>query len=568
MSNLKSRFAIIGALILASLWALFPHKVERSMNRGGVLVVDTVRQPPLKLGLDLQGGMHLALEIDESKGAVADKSEALDRALTVVRSRIDQFGVSEPVVQKVGEERIIVELPGIDDPARAQAVVQQSAFLQFQITDKTQALERSLPRIDAILKAKGLGTVASGAPGAPAAGQKGITGLFTPGDSAPRPTVGDSAAPADSATRVASADSAPADTAVLGATTGGPLSSVVQPTGQMPGEYVIPASSYLTVQRYLQLPEVQAALPPGKVIRWGSDSVVMGTQTYRTLYVLDARPIITGEYLTDAKPANDPVEGNLVTFTLNAEGGRRFKNETARHLKDNMAVVLDDRVMTAPVIQGSIGRNGQITMGNGSLQDAQDLALVLRAGALPVPLKIVETREIGASLGQDSIREGMRAGILGIALVILIMVVYYRFSGFLAVLGLVFYTLTTLAVLAGFDAVLTLPGIAGFVLSIGMAVDANFLIFERIREELDAGRTVRAAVDEGFTNALSAIIDTHMTTALTAVILYQFGTGPVRGFAVALLAGLAASMMSAVYVVRTLFLLWLSRNRSAQTLSI
>jgi preprotein translocase subunit SecD len=566
MSNLKSRFAIIGALILASLWALFPHKVERSMTRDGVLVVDTVRQAPLKLGLDLQGGMHLALEIDESKGAVADKSEALDRALTVVRSRIDQFGVSEPVVQKVGEERIIVELPGIDDPARAQAVVQQSAFLQFQITDKTQALERSIGRIDAILKAKGLGAVASAAPGAPAA-SKGISGLLTPGDSAQRQIVGDTGARTDSATRVASADSAARDTGALAVATGGPLSSVLQPGG-IPGQYVIPSTSYAAVQRYLQVPEVQAALPPGKVIRWGSDSLVQGSTTYRTLYVLDARPIITGEYLTDAKPVTDPVEGNVVTFTLNAEGGRRFKNETGRHLKDNMAVVLDDRVMTAPVIQSAIGRNGQITMGGGTLQDAQDLALVLRAGALPVPLKIVETREIGASLGADSIQEGMRAGILGIALVILIMVVYYRFSGFLAVLGLIFYTLTTLAVLAGFDAVLTLPGIAGFVLSIGMAVDANFLIFERIREELDAGHSVRAAVDEGFSNALSAIIDTHMTTALTAVILYQFGTGPVRGFAVALLAGLAASMVSAVYVVRTLFLLWLSRNRSAQTLSI
>jgi preprotein translocase subunit SecD len=207
-------------------------------------------------------------------------------------------------------------------------------------------------------------------------------------------------------------------------------------------------------------------------------------------------------------------------------------------------------------------------MGNRDLQAAQDLALVLRAGALPVPLKVAEVRSIGASLGQDAIQEGMRAGILGIVLVIIIMIVYYRFSGFLAVIGLAFYTLVTLAVLAGFDAVLTLPGIAGFVLSIGMAVDANFLIFERVREELDRGKTVRLSLDEGFQHALSAIIDTHVTTALTAVILYQFGTGPVRGFAVALLAGLAASMVSAVYVVRTLFLLWLNRTRGAQPLSI
>jgi preprotein translocase subunit SecD len=234
-----------------------------------------------------------------------------------------------------------------------------------------------------------------------------------------------------------------------------------------------------------------------------------------------------------------------------------------------MAIVLDDRVIgQPPVIQGAIGTRGQITMRGQPLQAAQDLALVLRAGALPVPLQVVEMSQIGPSLGQDSIRQGLSAGALGLALVILIMLVYYRFSGMLAVMGLMFYALSTLAVLAGFNAVLTLPGIAGFVLSIGMAVDANFLIFERIREELARGKTVRRSIDEGFDHAWSAIVDTHVTTALTAAILYQFGTSSVRGFAVALLAGLAASMVSAIFVVRTLFLLWLNRTRGAQPLSI
>jgi preprotein translocase subunit SecD len=284
--------------------------------------------------------------------------------------------------------------------------------------------------------------------------------------------------------------------------------------------------------------------------------------------VLDARPIITGEYLTDARPTSDPVDGNLVQFTLNREGGRRFQNETGRHIRDNMAVVLDKRVITAPTIQSAIGTNGQITLGGGTLQDAQDLAIVLRAGALPVPLRLAESRAIGASLGADAVQQGVQAGVLGIALVVVIMIAYYRFSGVLAVLGLLFYGVTTLAFLAGFDATLTLPGIAGFILSIGMAVDANFLQFERIREELDKGRTVRSAIDEGFKHSLAAIIDTHMTTALTALVLYQFGTGPVRGFAVTLLAGVASSMVSSVFVVRTLFLAWLKRSREVQTLSI
>jgi preprotein translocase subunit SecD len=225
-------------------------------------------------------------------------------------------------------------------------------------------------------------------------------------------------------------------------------------------------------------------------------------------------------------------------------------------------------VITAPTIQSSIGRSGQITLGGASLQDAQDLALVLRAGALPVPLKIAETREIGASLGQDSINKGMIAGIIAVGLVIMTMIGMYRMSGILAVGGLVLYVIYTMATLAGFDAVLTLPGLAGFVLSIGIAVDANVLIFERIREELDHGKSPRLAIDEGFRHAMSAIVDSNVSTALTAAVLYQFGTGPVRGFAVTLLAGIAASMITSIFVVKTFYMLWLSRSSGTETVSI
>jgi preprotein translocase subunit SecD len=234
-----------------------------------------------------------------------------------------------------------------------------------------------------------------------------------------------------------------------------------------------------------------------------------------------------------------------------------------------MAIVLDGRVIgRPPVIQSAIGTDGQITMGGKDLAAAQDLALVLRAGALPVPLRVAEVRQIGPSLGQDSVRKGIRAGLLGIVMVIVIMIGYYRFSGVLSVAGLIFYAISTLAFLAAFDATLTLPGIAGFILSIGMAVDANFLQFERIREELDRGKTVRTAVEEGFKNSFSAIIDTHVTTALTGAVLYQYGTGPVKGFAVTLVAGVVSSMVSSVFVVRTLFLWWLSRSRGTKPLSI
>ncbi len=334
----------------------------------------------------------------------------------------------------------------------------------------------------------------------------------------------------------------------------------------MPGEYYVAQTDVALVTQYLGMPQVVAALPPAKVIRWSGDTVSLGNRVYRPLYVLDAKPIITGEFLTDAKPNTSPTEGNLVQFTMNNEGARRFRTETSRHIKDYMAIVLDQRVMgRPPVIQSAIGANGQITMGGKDLQAAQDLALVLRAGSLPVPLKVVEVRQIGASLGQDSIHKGVTAGIIAVGLVVVVMLGYYRFSGALAVAALALYILYTLAALAGFQAVLTLPGLAGFVLSIGIAVDANVLIFERIREELAHGKTVRTAIDEGFRHAMSAIVDSNVSTALTAAVLYQYGTGPVRGFAVTLLAGIAASMITSIFVVRTFYMIWLNRSRDAQT---
>ena len=547
--NLKYRVLIILALIAGSLWALYPRTVVERVKRNGEFVYDTVKRVPLKKGLDLQGGMHLSLEIDESKGVIADKSEAIDRALKVVRTRIDEFGVAEPVVQKAGNDRIIVELPGIDDPRRAQDVVQKSAFLEFQITDETQALEKALPRLDAILKDKKVATATAGGAKPDTSTGAGLQSLFT--------------------TDTTKSDSTKADTAVAAAAGGpGAFSRLIQ-QGQMPGEYYVSQTNVPVVTQYLAMPEVAAILPPGKVLRWSSDTVALGNAVYRPFYVLDAKPIITGEFLTDAKPNTSPQEGNLVQFTMNNEGARRFRTETARHIKDYMAIVLDQRVMgRPPIIQSAIGANGQITMGGKDLQAAQDLALVLRAGSLPVPLKVAYTTQIGASLGQDSIQKGMTAGLIAVALVVVIMVGYYRFAGVLAVAGLVLYILYTLAALAGFGAVLTLPGLAGFVLSIGIAVDANVLIFERIREELALGKTIRTSVDEGFRHAMSAIVDSEVTTALTAAVLYQYGTGPVRGFAVTLLAGIAASLITAIFVVRTFFLVWLNRTPDTRTLSI
>jgi preprotein translocase subunit SecD len=554
MAKLKWRLATILAALAASAWFLFPRDVTVKRRGADGLMKETVeRRVPLSLGLDLQGGMYMALEVDDSKQAIADKSDAIDRALKTVRTRVEGFGVSEPIVQKSGSERIVVALPGMDEEERAMAVVREQAFLEFKIADETQALERALPRLDAIVKERRLVTASAttAAPTTPSA-PRGLQGLLT-----------DTGTKAD--TGRARPDSAKTDSVNAG---GGPFSNLIQ-QGGMPGEYFVKMTDVSLLQRFLDDTAVRAGLPPAKALHWGSDSTTIAGAWYRSLYVTDQRPIMTGEHLTDARPNTSPLEGTIVQFKLDNVGGRRFRSETGKHIQDYMAIILDGRVMgRPPVIQSAIGTDGQITMGGKDLAAAQDLALVLRAGALPVPLKIAEIRSIGPSLGQDSIDAGMRASVIGVVLVVVIMLVYYKLSGALAVVALGFYMIFTLAILAAFGGSLTLPGIAGFVLSVGIAVDANVLIFERIREELDRGKTVRTAIDEGFRHAMPAIVDSNVSTILTAAVLYQYGTGPVKGFAVTLIAGIVASLFSAIFVVRTLYLIWLQRTRGDRPLSI
>jgi preprotein translocase subunit SecD len=563
---LKYRISIILVLCALSIWSLFPRDVTvRQRDANGILRDVTQRRVPLKKGLDLSGGMYIALEVDDSKQKIpaSDKKEAIDRALKTVRSRIEGIGVSESVVQKQGDDRIVVQVPGIQDPERARKLVEEQAVLEFKITDKAQSLERALPRIDQVIKQRGLVAKVSGdtAGKAPTTVAKGLQGLLKSADTAK----------ADSSKKVASAKGAKDSAAKadsLKVEPGGAFSSLLQ-QGSMAGEYYVAMDQIPTLQGYLADSVVDAAFPPGKDFVAGTDSVSLQGKWYRAYYSVDSKPIITGDYIKTATPNTNTMDGTVVEFTLSNEGGRRFRSETGKHVGDFMAIILDKRVMgRPPVIQSAIGTRGQITMGGKSLADAQDLALVLRAGALPVPLRVAQLQAIGPSLGNDSIVKGRNASIIAVTLVVLIMIVYYRFSGLLAVGGLILYILYTLAALAGFDAVLTLPGIAGFVLSIGIAVDANVLIFERIREELGRGKTVRTAIDEGFRHAMPAIVDSNVSTILTAAVLYQYGTGAVKGFAVTLIAGIAASLVTSIFVVRTFYLIWLQRSRGAQTLSI
>jgi preprotein translocase subunit SecD len=550
--SIRTRLILIAGLIVLSAYFLVPREItvrERD-PKTGVMKDHVEKRVPLKLGLDLQGGMHLALELDQSKQVSADPKRDLDLALTVLRKRIDEFGVTEPLIQKVGDQRIVVELAGITEPARAKAIVQRSAFLEFRITDKTGALDKALPAMDRALRGLGI---------------KGDTGAGKP--SAVQQLLG-----GDTAKKAGKADSAGRDTTTV---TNGVLSGLIQSTGGaggggVPGEYQVPETAFPRVDSLLSIPQVARQLPRGLTLRWSSAPTSVGVQSVRMLYVLEDRPIVTGSNLEDAAAQLDPLtNGPIVTFQLDRAGGRKFGEETGKHVGDYMAILLDGRVQgRPPVIQSRIGRNGQITLGNKSLQEAQDLALTLKAGALPIPLKIVEERQVGASLGSDSIHDGIKAGVVGTALVILIMLVFYRMSGALAVAALALYILFTLGGLSMVEATLTLPGLAGIVLSVGIAVDANVLIFERIREELIHGKTVRLAVDEGFKHAMNAIIDSNMSTVLTALFLFQFGTGPVKGFAVTLIMGIAASMITAVFVTRTFFLIWLDRRPAMSTLSI
>jgi preprotein translocase subunit SecD len=566
-ASIRSRLLLIAALVVASVYFLFPRSITlRERGPNGVMRDTVVTRVPLKRGLDLQGGMHLALELDQSKQVSADPKKDLDLALTVLRKRIDEFGVEEPLVQKVGDNRIVVELAGITDPARAKAIVQRSAFLEFKITNKTGALDKALPAMDRTLR--GLGVKGAAQPEKPSAVQQLLGGDTT------RPAARDSARPDTSRKARGSKDTAAKDTAAQDTTPvpGGVLSGLIQPAGPggTPGEYAVPETAFPRVDSLINLPAVARHLPRGVVLRWSSAPTSVGVEPVRFLYALDDKSIVTGANLVDAQAQLDPLtNGPIVTFELDRAGGRRFGDETGKHVGDYMAILLDGRVQgRPPVIQSRIGRNGQITLGGKSLQEAQDLALTLKAGALPIPLKIVEERQVGASLGSDSIRDGITAGLVGTALVILIMLLFYRLSGALAVLALGLYILFTLGALSMVDATLTLPGLAGIVLSIGIAVDANVLIFERIREELIHGKTVRLAIDEGFKHAMNAIIDSNVSAVLTALFLFQFGTGPVKGFAVTLIMGIIASMITAIFVTRTFFMIWLNRRPALSTLSI
>jgi SecD/SecF fusion protein len=571
----KWRYIVIIVVLLWATWSLIPtirFYSTPAKKRAELAAAKKSKfmESALKLGLDLQGGMHIVLEVDDSQLDENAKKDALDRVLKIIRNRVDQFGVAEPTIQKQGDRRIIVQLPGLQDPQRAKNLLGQTAQLEFRLVRETDELRRVIQDLDKAL----IGVTVRGA-------VVDTTGVH-------QPATTDTTVLA----RASAEKTAPPDTAgAHGTTAFDSLLPNLPGTEEMevPMQEISkdrPFSSYLVsiyggaavvdernreaVDLLLHTPQAERVIPRQSEFLWDSEARPLETGGKgRLLYLLEKKATLTGRTLVNAatQPSSDDPRSLEVTFQLNREGGLIFSRFTGDNIGRRIAIVLDDKVRSAPVVQTKIpGGQGRIT-GRFTDEEAGDLAIVLRAGALPAPVSVIEERTVGPSLGRDSIRDSARAAIIAFLVVVVFMSVYYRLSGVMASAALVLCLLLIIAALASLKASLTLPGIAGLILTIGMAVDANVLIFERIREELAKAKTVRSAIDAGYERAFATILDSNVTTLITAFVLWQFGTGPIKGFATTLSIGIIASMFTALIVTRVVYHLVTSR-RTIHKLSI
>ncbi len=437
------------------------------------------------------------------------KSKAVEQAEKTIRNRVDKWGVTEPDIKRKANSQIQIQLPGFKDPEKAKELLGRTAQLEFKIADDAStALDGVRGKLP------------------PCPGEEGIMKLPLP------------------------------DTGCW------TVERVELPGGGAREETMIAATRRDQLEAAIDK-YAKPLIAPDQEIGIGESSVGTGPvrdRYYRT-YLLHAKTELTGDYIADARAATDTSSTGMnrpvVVFTMSPEGARLMEKLTSANLGRRMATVLDGKVETAPYIQGKIAANGQITLGQQRgfqemFQEASDIALVLKAGALPAPVTISEERTVGATLGPELVKKGTTAALLGFLLVVLFMIAYYRASGLIADVALLLNGLLVLAIMAIVGSTLTLPGIAGFVLTLGMAVDANVLINERIREEMRAGKTVKQSVDQGYDKVFWTIVDSHVTTLSAGVVLMNYGSGPVRGFAVTLIIGLAASMFTSIVVTRAI----------------
>ena len=483
----------------------------------------------INLGLDLQGGIYLVLEVALDQLPPDQAQDAVQRALEVIRNRVDQFGVAEPTIQREGANRIIIELPGVQDIERAKSLVGQTALLEFQMVEPAADRDKLIQRLSAVLGGSAADSTSQ---------EQKDQSLF--GEDQPQPD----------------------------AAKGTNLLSLLSSYG---GEVVVAAREMPRVKSMLQSRRALEATPGDVEFLFSSKPEgPPGNQFYR-LHLVRKRPEMTGAVIKDAQVSvGQSVEymgQPIVEFATSDEGANTLRRVTGAHIDEQMAIVLDGTVYSAPNIQSKIPNGRGIITGSGTQEEAKDLAIVLRAGALPAKVEIIEDRTVGPSLGHDSVEQGKTAFMIATTLVTIFLILYYRFAGLVANIALALNIFFLLGTLAYFHATLTLPGLAGIVLTVGMAVDTIVLIFERIREELRAGRTVRAAIDSGYQHAMSAIVDSNVTTLIAGIVLYQFGTGPIRGFALTLCVGIITSLFTGIFVTRAI-LDALTRNSKATTLSI
>ena len=507
---------------------------------------------------------------DEIIGKLREESDdAINRVLEILQNRVDQFGVAEPTIQKQGSQRIIVELAGIQDSERARDLLQSTALLEFYLVKNAEITQDMLVRVDNILK-----------------GNEDIAELSENLAETEKPqeetieqvsddktiTVSELFGDTDEEITDSEDTSAVVDQRLF---EDRPFSSLLRNFGNDIG---VPESNVYAINKILALQEVESLLEStsskftlSNKAEEITDASGIQVKIYR-LYHLVNEPELTGGVISDAKEnisgMGSDISGQpVVLVEMNSDGSKQWSRITGANINRRIAIVLDNKVHMAPNIIEKISGGGTRIQGFADLNEAKDIAIVLRAGALPVPVQIIEERIVGPSLGADSIRQGTRSVLIGLIIVMIFMLIYYKIAGSIADFALVWNIILVLSILATLQATLTLPGIAALILTMGMSIDANVIIFERIREELRKGKTAKAAIDAGYDRALTTIIDANVTTVIAALVLYQFGTGPIKGFATVLFWGIAISMFTAIFVTRTIFMSMTNR-KNLQKLSI
>ncbi len=513
-----------------------------------------------------ENGLRLPRYYDVDYGAKAEDiinsireqaDDAINRVLEILQNRVDQFGVSEPTIQKQGNRRIIVELAGIQDSERARALLQSTAQLEFFMVKSPEATNDILSQIDKTVRGdEELEALVAAVDGEQAQTEDGELAVSNDQTISISELFGDDGLSAE--------DAGSGDTAVVvdqNIFQERPFSSMLRALGN---NIAVPEKNLYAIKKIINKPEVQDKLSLGN----GRFLFAPEAENYTTntgleeplvsMYYLEHDADLTGGVIEEANATiggqgSSAVGQPIVILDMNSDGARTWSRITGANIGRRIAIVLDKKVHMAPSIRTKITDGGTLIEGFANMDEAKDIAIVLRAGALPAPVKIIEERIVGPSLGADSVKKGTYSVLLGLTLILVFIPFYYKLSGIIADFALIWNILLVLAVLASLGATLTLPGIAALILTVGMSVDANVIIFERIREESRKGKTPRTAIDSGYARALTTIIDANVTTLVAALVLYQFGTGPIKGFATVLFWGIIISMFTAIFVTRTIF---------------